>query len=142
VQVLKLRPDAVIPRYMTAGAAGLDLCAALDAPITLRPGDRAAVDTGLALAIPTGFEGQLRPRSGLARQHGVTLANSPATIDADYRGPLAVVLVNLGAAPVTIDPGQRIAQLVIAPVAQADLAEVAELAPTARGSGGFGSTGR
>lgn len=127
---------------MTAGAAGLDLCAALDAPITLRPGDRAAVDTGLALAIPTGFEGQLRPRSGLARQHGVTLANSPATIDADYRGPLAVVLVNLGAAPVTIDPGQRIAQLVIAPVAQADLAEVAELAPTARGSGGFGSTGR
>jgi dUTP pyrophosphatase len=142
VQIKKLRSDAVVPRYMTEDAAGMDLCAALDAPIAIAPGQRAAIATGLAMAIPRGYEGQLRPRSGLAREHGVTLANSPATIDADYRGPLVVVLSNLGDAPVTIQPGQRIAQIVIAPVVQAEVEEVDELSATARGEGGFGSTGR
>jgi len=142
VQIKKLRPDAVVPRYMTEDAAGMDLCAALDAPIVVAPGQRAAVATGLALAIPRGYEGQLRPRSGLARSHGVTLANAPATIDADYRGPLVIVLINLGDAPVTIEPGQRIAQMVIAPVVQAEVEEVEELSATARGEGGLGSTGR
>lgn len=142
VQIKKLRADAVVPRYMTQDAAGMDLCAALDAPITIGPGQRAAIATGLAVAIPRGYEGQLRPRSGLAREHGVTLANSPATIDADYRGPLVVVLSNLGDAPVTIEARQRIAQMVIAPVMQAQIEEVDELSATARGEGGFGSTGR
>lgn len=142
VQIKKLRPDAVMPRYMTADAAGMDLCAALDAPVTIEAGRRAPIPTGLALAIPRGYEGQLRPRSGLAREHGITLANAPATIDADYRGPLVVVLSNLGDAAVTIEPRQRICQLVIAPVVQAELEEVAELGATARGEGGFGSTGR
>jgi dUTP pyrophosphatase len=142
VQIKKLRPDAVVPRYMTEDAAGMDLCAAIDAPIAIAPGKRASITTGLAVAIPRGYEGQLRPRSGLAREHGVTLANSPATIDADYRGPLVVVLSNLGDAPVTIDPQQRIAQMVIAPVMQAQIEEVDELSATARGEGGFGSTGR
>ena len=142
VQIKKLRADAILPRYMTEDAAGMDLCAALDAPITIAPGKRAAIATGIAIAIPRGYEGQLRPRSGLAREHGVTLANSPATIDADYRGPLVVVLSNLGDAPVTIEARQRIAQMVIAPVMQAQIEEVEELAATARGAGGFGSTGR
>lgn len=142
VQIKKLRADAVLPRYMTEDAAGMDLCAALDAPVTIAPGKRAAIPTGIAIAIPRGYEGQLRPRSGLAREHGVTLANSPATIDADYRGPLVVVLSNLGDAPVTIEARQRIAQMVIAPVMQAEIDEVEELAATARGEGGFGSTGR
>ncbi len=142
VQIKKLRPDAAVPRYMTEDAAGMDLCAALDAPVAIEPGKRAAIPTGLAMAIPRGYEGQLRPRSGLAREHGVTLANSPATIDADYRGPLVIVLSNLGDAPVTIEPGQRIAQMVIAPVIQAQVEEVDELSATARGAGGFGSTGR
>lgn len=142
VEVRKLRPDAVVPRYMTEHAAGLDLSAAIDAPIVLAPGARAAVDTGLALAIEPGYEGQVRPRSGLARSHGVTVANSPGTIDADYRGPVTVVLINLGQEPVTIERGMRIAQLVIAPVSQAELVEVEALGETARGSGGFGSTGR
>lgn len=142
VQIKKLRADAVVPRYMTEDAAGMDFCAALDAPVVIAPGKRAAIPTGLALAIPRGYEGQLRPRSGLAREYGVTLSNSPATIDADYRGPLVVVLSNLGDAPVTIEPRQRIAQMVIAPVMQAELEVVEELSVTARGDGGFGSTGR
>lgn len=127
---------------MTEDAAGMDLCAAIDAPIAIAPGKRAAITIGIAVAIPRGYEGQLRPRSGLARTHGVTLANSPATIDADYRGPLVVVLSNLGDAPVTIEPRQRIAQMVIAPVVQAEVEEVTELSATGRGEGGFGSTGR
>lgn len=142
VLVQKLRPDAVVPRYMTDLAAGLDLCAAIDAPVVLERGERAAISTGLALAIEPGFEGQVRPRSGLAREHGLTVVNAPGTIDADYRGCVAVLLVNLGGAPVTIEPGQRIAQLVIAPVARAELIEVDALEATARGAGGFGSTGR
>ncbi|MBA3818071.1 MAG: dUTP diphosphatase [Deltaproteobacteria bacterium] len=142
VQIKKLRADAIVPRYMSEQAAGLDLCAAIDAPLTLAPGQRAAVDTGLAFALPPGFEGQLRPRSGLAREHGITLVNSPGTLDSDYRGALMVLVINHGSAPVTISPQQRIAQIVIAPVVQAELVEVSELAETARGAGGFGSTGR
>ena len=142
VEILKLRPDAVVPRYMSELAAGLDLCAAIDAPVTLAPGERTAIDTGLAFALAPGFEGQLRPRSGLARKHGITLVNSPGTLDADYRGPLMVLVINHGAEPVTIAPGDRIAQLVIAPVVRAELVEVSELSATERGAGGFGSTGR
>lgn len=142
VQIKKLRPDAIVPRYMTAHAAGLDLSAALDVAIELRPGQRTAIPTGLAIKLPDGYEAQVRPRSGLAREHGVTLVNSPGTIDADYTGPLVILVINHGDRPVRIDPGQRIAQLVIAPVVQAELDEVDELPVTARGAGGFGSTGR
>ena len=133
-----------LPAYETADAAGMDLRAAVDeaAPVTLAPGGRAAIPTGLAMAIPRGFEGQVRPRSGLALKQGVTCLNAPGTIDADYRGEVQVILANLGSDPVTIRRGERIAQLVIAPVIQARLYEVANLDDTARGTGGFGSTGR
>jgi len=127
---------------MTDGAAGLDLAAALDSSMTIAPGDRALVPTGLALAIPPGFEGQVRPRSGLAVKHGVTCLNSPGTIDADYRGEVKVLLINHGREPFVVQNGERIAQLVIAPVTRAQLAEVTELPDSARGAGGFGSTGR
>ena len=142
VQIKKLRADAVVPKYMTAQAAGLDLCAAIDAPLEIQPGARVAISTGLAFALPPGYEGQLRPRSGLAREHGITLVNSPGTVDADFRGAVTVLLINHGASVVTISPKDRIAQLVIAPVVQAELIEVDELDATARGAGGFGSTGR
>lgn len=142
VRIRKLRPDAVVPRYMTAQAAGLDLCAAIDEPIELEPHQRVAISTGLAIGLPSGYEGQVRPRSGLARDHGITLVNSPGTIDSDYTGPVTVLLINLGQATVTIKPRDRIAQLVIAPVVQAELVEVDELDVTERGAGGFGSTGR
>ncbi|MEO8707371.1 MAG: dUTP diphosphatase [Kofleriaceae bacterium] len=138
----KLRPDAVIPRYMTANAAGLDLCAAIDEPIQLEPRARTLVPTGLAVEIPPGFEGSVRPRSGLALNHGISLVNAPGTIDADYRGPVGVIVINHGSAVFTIKPGERIAQLVIVPVAHAEVIEVDELTDTARGAGGFGSTGR
>jgi dUTP pyrophosphatase len=141
VRVRRLRPDAVVPAYMSEDAAGLDLTAAIDAPVVLGPGERAAVGTGLALELPRGFEGQVRPRSGLARTHGVTVVNAPGTIDADYRGEVAVLLINHGREPFTVAPGTRIAQLVIAPVVQATLEEVDALSSTARGAGGFGSTG-
>ena len=137
----RLRPDAVIPRPMSAAAAGMDLVAALDAPVVLAPGARAAVGTGLAMALPEGHEGQVRPRSGLARSHGVTVLNAPGTIDADYRGEVIVLLINLGSEPVTITGGQRIAQLVVAAVASVTVAEVDRLPPSLRGAGGFGSTG-
>lgn len=130
-----------LPRYETAGAAGLDLMAALDGAITLAPGQRALVPTGLAVALPAGLEAQVRPRSGLALRHGLTVLNSPGTIDADYRGEIGVILVNHGDAPVVIDRGMRIAQLVLAPVARVSLVPVASLEPTARAAGGFGSTG-
>ena len=129
------------PRYQTEGAAGLDLHAALPSPLTLAPGARALVPTGWAIAIPPGFEGQVRPRSGLALRHGLTVLNAPGTIDADYRGELKVLLVNHGQADATIAPGDRIAQLVICPVARAELRVVASLAATTRGAGGYGSTG-
>lgn len=127
---------------MSALAAGLDLVAAIDAPIVLRPGERTGIGTGLAIELPPGFEAQVRPRSGLARKHGITLVNGPGTIDADYRGEIVVLVINHGAEPVPIAPGDRIAQLVIAPVVQAELVEVDELTETERGAGGFGSTGR
>ncbi|HEY1554277.1 MAG TPA: dUTP diphosphatase [Kofleriaceae bacterium] len=142
VQIRKVRPDAIVPRYMTEHAAGLDLHAAIDRPVELKPGDRTAIDTGLAFALPPGFEGQIRPRSGLARDHGVTLVNSPGTLDADFRASVQVLVINHGRETVTIEPGHRIAQLVIAPVVQAELAVVDELPPSARGAGGFGSTGK
>jgi dUTP pyrophosphatase len=141
VKFKRLRLDACVPRYMSELAAGLDLSAALDTHVDLAPGARAAISTGLAVAIPPGFEGQVRPRSGLALRLGLTVANAPGTIDADYRGELKVLLVNLGEEPVRIVPGMRIAQLVIAAVARAQIGEVAELDDTERGSGGFGSTG-
>ncbi|HEX5059096.1 MAG TPA: dUTP diphosphatase [Kofleriaceae bacterium] len=141
VQIRRLRPDAIVPRYQTADAAGMDLHAALDQPMQVAPGAVAAVPTGLAMAIPRGFEGQVRPRSGLARKHAITVANAPGTIDADYRLEVMVLLINLGREPYVIQPNDRVAQLVIAPVVQAELVEVAELDETAR-TGGFGSTGR
>jgi dUTP pyrophosphatase len=142
--LLRLDPRAIRPRRMTALAAGLDLAACLpdDQPITIDPGGRARVPTGWAVAIAPGFEGQVRPRSGLAWKHGLTVLNAPGTIDADYRGELQVLLVNLGALPVTLAHGERIAQLVIAPVARVEPREVDELpASDERGTGGFGSTG-
>ncbi|MCX5744714.1 MAG: dUTP diphosphatase [Proteobacteria bacterium] len=145
VKIHRLHPEATLPRYMSVDAAGLDLTAAIDAPIVIEPGRRAPIATGLAMEIERGYEGQLRPRSGLARDHGITLANSPATIDADYRGHVVVVLANLGDHPVTIKPKDRICQLVIAPALQAEIVEVAdasELTSTDRGAGGFGSTGK
>jgi dUTP pyrophosphatase len=146
LQVFRLRPElAALPTYESEGAAGLDLAAALDAPFTLEPGDRMAIPTGLAIALPSGFEGQVRPRSGLAFKHGVTLLNAPGTIDEDYRGEVRVLLINHGKAPHTIKPGDRIAQLVVVPVARVAVEEVTnadELGATTRGEGGFGSTGR
>jgi dUTP pyrophosphatase len=141
VRFVRLRPAAVAPRYMSAGAAGLDLASAADGPITLAPGVRTAVPTGLAFEIPAGFEGQVRPRSGLARKHGIGLPNAPGTIDSDYRGEVMVLLVNLGAEAYVIQPGDRVAQLVIAPVTIAELEEATELSGSVRGEGGFGHTG-
>lgn len=132
-----------LPAYQSAHAAGLDIVAAVpqDASVTLGPGARALIPTGFALELPVGYEAQVRPRSGLAIRHGVTLLNSPGTIDADYRGELMVVMVNHGSEPFPVRRGDRIAQLVIAPVAAVEIAEVAALGGTARGQGGFGSTG-
>jgi len=136
--------DLPLPSYQSVAAAGLDLLAAVaaDAPVVIAPGRWAAVPTGLVLELPPGTEGQVRPRSGLAAQHGVTVLNAPGTIDADYRGEVKVLLVNLGGEPFTVTRGMRIAQLVIARIARAHLIESAELAVTTRGAGGFGSTGR
>jgi dUTP pyrophosphatase len=132
-----------LPAYQTDDAAGLDLLAAVpdDNPMTLEPGTRAMVPTGLMFALPTGTEAQVRPRSGLAAKHGVTVLNSPGTIDADYRGEISVILINLGSEPFTIQRGDRIAQLILAPVTRANLMEVKILNTTTRGTGGFGSTG-
>lgn len=143
IQRLPHGKDLPLPSYQSALAAGLDLLAALadDAPLTIAPGTRALVPTGIAIALPAGFEAQVRPRSGLAVRHGLTVLNAPGTIDADYRGEIQVPLINLGGDPVTIVRGMRIAQLVIAPVTRAVLGEVAALDQTGRGSGGFGSTG-
>ena len=135
--------DLSLPSYQSAHAAGFDLLAAVaaDAPVTLAPGARSLIPCGIAIALPHGFEGQVRPRSGLAAHHGVTVLNAPGTVDADYRGEVMVILVNLGAAPFAITRGMRIAQLVIAPVARASIVEAAVLDVTARNVGGFGSTG-
>jgi len=131
-----------MPAYATAGAAGCDLRAAIEAPLLILPGGRALVPTGVAVAIPEGYEGQVRMRSGLAYDNGLALLNAPGTIDADYRGEIRLILGNLGSEPVTLERGQRIAQLVFAPVARARLERVAELPASSRGDGGFGSTGR
>ena len=141
LSVQRLRGDAVVPAYMSEGAAGMDLAAVLDAPLTLAPGARALVPTGIAIAVPQGFEAQVRPRSGLAARHGVTCLNSPGTIDSDYRGEVKVILVNHGQEPFLVEHGLRIAQLVVAPVARAEVVETTTLPPTGRGAGGFGSTG-
>lgn len=139
VQRLAHARDLPLPDYASAGSAGLDLLAA-SGPVTLAPGARTLVGTGIALALPEGFEGQVRPRSGLALKHGVTVLNAPGTIDSDYRGEIGVLLVNLGPSAFVVERGMRIAQLVIAPVARARLVE-GEIEPTGRGAGGFGSTG-
>lgn len=145
VEVLVLRlPHGAglpLPSPASAGAAGADLCAAVAGELVLPPGERAAVPTGLVLAVPAGYEAQVRPRSGLALRHGVTVANAPGTVDSDYRGEVMVILVNLGRAPFTVRRGDRIAQLVVAPVRRASFRACPELPPTARGTGGFGSTG-
>jgi dUTP pyrophosphatase len=141
IQRLPHGEDLPLPAYETAGSAGMDLCAAVDAPLVLAPGARALVPTGIAIALPPGFEAQIRPRSGLALKEGVTLLNTPGTIDSDYRGEIGVILVNLGDAPVEISRAMRIAQMIIAPVTRAGWQEVDELDETARGAGGFGSTG-
>jgi dUTP pyrophosphatase len=133
--------DLPLPAYETAQSAGMDLAAAIDAPITLSPGERSMVPTGLAIALPAGYEAQVRPRSGLAAKNGVTVLNTPGTVDADYRGEVKVILINLGDTAFEIERGMRIAQMVIAPITQAAFAEVDELPETARGTGGFGSTG-
>jgi dUTP pyrophosphatase len=133
-----------LPAYQSAHAAGLDLLAAVpeDAPLILAPGARAQVPTGLTIALPPGYEAQIRPRSGLAAKHGVTVLNAPGTVDADYRGEIGVLLINHGEAPFPIRRGERIAQMVIASVAQAEMVPASTLSATDRGSGGFGSTGR
>lgn len=142
VKVKKLVKGAYVPTYESAGAAGADLRACLEKTLTLGPGERFAVPTGLALEIPAGYEGQVRPRSGLALKYGLSVPNAPGTIDSDYRGELKVILINLGKEPIEIRDGERIAQLVIAPVVQCEFTEDGELSATARGGGGFGSTGK
>jgi len=136
-------PDLPLPAYATPGAAGLDLCASVpaDDPIILPPGERALIPTGFAMALPQGYEAQVRPRSGLALNYGITVLNSPGTIDSDYRGEVGVILLNTGKAAFTIVRGARIAQMVIASVMQPGLIEVSDLPETGRGAGGFGSTG-
>jgi dUTP pyrophosphatase len=143
VGVLRLAgpADVPLPAYMTAGAAGADVCAAVEAPVVLAPGERMLIPTGFALDVPEGYEVQIRPRSGLALRSGVTLLNSPGTIDSDYRGPVGVIVVNFGREPFTVNRGDRIAQMIVAPVVRAVFAEVDAVGGTSRGEGGFGSTG-
>jgi dUTP pyrophosphatase len=130
-----------LPRYATVDAAGMDLLAAVREPVTLRPGERALISTGLRIALPAGYEAQIRPRSGLARYHGISMVNTPGTIDEGFRGILCVLLINHGERPFTVERGDRIAQMVVAPVTRGIWEEVAELPPSERGEGGFGSTG-
>ena len=143
VQFVKIHPKAQLPFYATEGAAGMDLVNVLDEPLILKPGERAKVSTGLIMILSPGYEGQVRPRSGLAAKHGITLTNCVGTVDSDYRGEICCLMINLGNEPYTIQPGERIAQLVISPVVQVHT-ELVEKIPeeTKRGSGGFGSTGK
>jgi dUTP diphosphatase len=141
IKVLPHGEGLALPAYASAGAAGIDLAAAVEQSLTLNPEHRALVPTGIAIALPEGYEGQVRPRSGLALKHGLTVLNSPGTIDCDYRGEVQVILANLGSEPATIRRGDRIAQLVIAPVTRVEIRRVADLPETVRGAGGFGSTG-
>jgi len=142
VEVLPEAEGLELPHYASPGSAGMDLRAAIAEPVTLQPGEIGLVTTGLRLAIPAGYEAQIRPRSGLALKHGLTIPNAPGTIDSDYRGVLQVILANLGREPFTIRRGDRIAQMVIAPVSRAELRPVDQLGDTERGEGGFGSSGR
>ena len=141
VRITRLREGAILPRYMSDGAAGMDLAASVDSDVTIAPGARQLVGTGVAIALPRGYEAQVRPRSGLALKHGITLLNSPGTIDADYRGEVQVILANLSHEPFTVTRGMRIAQMVVAAYTRIEWQEVSELPESARGSGGFGSTG-
>ncbi len=144
VATLAHHEGLLLPAYETADAAGMDLRAAVpeQGPVVLAPGERAMIPTGLIIALPSGYEGQVRPRSGLAARHGITCLNSPGTVDADYRGEVKVILINLGQEPFIVNRGERIAQMIVAPVTRATLEQVATLEETSRGAGGFGSTGR
>jgi len=133
--------DLPLPQYATAGAAGVDLRAAIAEPVSLQPGERRLISTGMRIALPEGYEAQVRPRSGLAIRHGIGMVNSPGTIDADYRGVIQVILINLGQEPFTVERGDRIAQMIVAPVTRVDWHEVPSLDDTERGEGGFGHTG-
>lgn len=141
LKIKRISSTAVLPQYQSELAAGLDLHAAIDEAVTLAPGAIAMIACGFAMAVPRGFEAQVRPRSGLASKHGISMPNAPGTIDSDYRGEVKVPLINLGQVPFVVEPGMRIAQMVIAPVAHCTIAETQELDATARGSNGFGSTG-
>ena len=144
IAVTRVRPEVEplpLPRYMTSGSAGMDLLADVVEPTELSPGARALIPTGIAIELPAGFEAQVRPRSGLALRHGVTLLNPPGTIDSDYRGEIQVLMINLGERPYTVRRGDRIAQMIVAPVVRAELREVDALADSRRGPGGFGHTG-
>ena len=141
IEILPGNEDLSLPAYATDGADGLDLRAALTEPFTLKPGERGVISTGLKMAVPAGYEGCVRPRSGLAMKHGLTLTNSPGTIDSDYRGEVKILMINLGQEPVVLQRGDRIAQLLISPVAHAQVITVESLDETARGGGGFGHTG-
>lgn len=140
VKIVRLRPDAVLPLYQTRGAAAMDIAAALDEPVTLAPGERTVIPTGFAIELPSGYEAQIRARSGLSLKHGITLANAVGTIDADYRGEVGVVLANISPEPFVIEPGMRIAQMVVARYEQVNWQEVEALTDTERGAGGYGST--
>ena len=142
ISITRLHPDAILPAYQTAHSAAMDISALLDAPVTLQPLERAIIPTGIAFAIPEGYEAQVRARSGLAAKHGIGLANGVGTIDADYRGELGVILINVSNDPFTVEPGMRIAQLVVAKYEKVDWELVEELDETERGKGGYGSTGR
>lgn len=142
LKVKRVRSGATLPAYRTEQAAGLDLSVAIDAPVTLMPHARVAAPTGIAVQIPQGYEGQVRARSGRALEEGLAVINAPGTIDSDYRGEIQVILINLGERPIELRPGERIAQLVIAPVAHVQVVEAASLDDSARGPGGFGHTGR
>ena len=142
VKVLKIHPEATVPQYATAGASGLDLHARIQHEIYLQPGVRYSCPTGIGIELPEGFEAQVRPRSGLARKSGVTVLNAPGTVDADYRGEILAILINHSDTAFKIEPNQRIAQLVIAPVIRAELVQAEELSDTERGEGGFGHTGQ
>jgi dUTP pyrophosphatase len=141
IQFKRLRASAVLPTYQTELAAGMDLSAGIDAPVVMQPGDILLVSCGFAMALPAGFEAQVRPRSGLAVKFGISMPNAPGTIDADYRGEVKVPLINLGRTPFVVEPRMRIAQMVVARVERAQVVEVNELSDTVRGAGGFGSTG-
>ncbi len=141
IKFRRLTPLAVVPAYQTAHAAGMDLHAAIATPVVIDPGEIAMISCGFAVEIPEGYEGQVRPRSGLATKCGVSIPNAPGTVDSDYRGEMKVALINHGREPFTVEPSMRIAQLVIAPVVRARMCESADLTQTARGAGGFGSTG-